>query len=352
MTIDINAQAQALGISAEAVALAHDCELVDLHIDTFIPPRLYGYDPLIRHRRGLFGGRFFGHLDLPRMHDGGLSGAMWSITTNPFRRAESRWRTLQRNLVRFQDMIAASGGDLRFARTLSEYRAVRAAGAHPVMLSIQGGNGLQAAPDGPASIPDNLLTRVTLVHLTNAVFGATSSPLSKLRRDKGLTAAGRVLVEQLNAERVFVDLAHIHPDAFWGAVEVHDKRQPLIVTHTGVREVCPHWRNLDDRQIKAIADSGGVVGVMLEWSFLRRRGGPRDGAIVIEHMEHIINVAGEDAPALGTDYDGFIRPPHDLRDGTHYPRLVQHMLDRGWSEQRIRKVLGSNYLNCFGRLRP
>ena len=149
---------------------------------------------------------------------------------------------------------------------------------------------------------------------------------------KGLTEAGKRLVEQLDAERIFVDLAHIHPDGFWDALDVHDSALPVLVTHTGVDGVCPHWRNLDNAQIRAVAETGGVVGIMAHGGFLRRRGGPRDGAMVVEHMEHVIDVAGEDAVALGTDYDGFISPPKDLRSGDSYPVLVQHMLDRGWSD--------------------
>lgn len=340
-------------VSEEARALARDVELVDLHIDTMIPPRLWGYDPLERHRGAILGGRFFGHLDVPRMFEGGLSGAMWSITTNPFRRAKRRWAVFQRNLARLRDLVARSEGKLAFARTRREYDAVRATGAHAVMLAIQGGNALQAVPDaGPAAVPDHLLTRVTLVHLTNAIYGTSSAPVSILRRDKHLSAAGKRLIEQLNAERVFVDLAHIHPVSFWDAVEAHDATQPLIVTHTGVKGVREHWRNLDDDQIKAVADTGGVVGVMYQDSFLRRRGGPTDGAMVVEHMEHIIAVGGEDAVALGTDYDGAITPPKDLRCGTSYPRLVQHMLDRGWSDGRVRKALGQNFLRTFAALRP
>ena len=91
---------------------------------------------------------------------------------------------------------------------------------------------------------------------------------------------------------------------------------------------------------------------MYQTSFLSRKGGPRDGAMVVEHMEHIVKVAGEDAVALGTDYDGAITPPRDLRDGTSYPRLVQHMIDRGWPTERIRKALGLNFLRSFEMLRP
>ena len=71
-----------LGVSEAAVELTRRCEVVDLHLDTFIPMRLFGYDPMRRHGQGILRGRHFGHMDLPRMQDAGLSGGMWSITTN------------------------------------------------------------------------------------------------------------------------------------------------------------------------------------------------------------------------------------------------------------------------------
>jgi membrane dipeptidase len=348
---DPAAAAARLGVSEEAVRLTLDAEVIDLHIDTFIPPRLWGYDVLSRHRRAIGGRFFFGHLDLHRIYDGGLSAAMWSITTNPFRPRANRWRTFQKNLARFQRMVALSGGRLGFARDKAEYDAVRARGAHAVLLSIQGANALEAAPNGPADIPDRLVTRATVVHLTNSAYGATSSPHSRLRRDKGLTPLGAEMVRKLNEQRIFVDLAHIHPRAFWDAVGVHDATQPLLATHTGVDGANPHWRNLDDKQLEAIAQTGGTVGIIFSEQFLKRRGGPRDADMVLEHMAHIIDVVGEDHISLGSDYDGAIVPPPDLAGG-EYPRLVQKMMDRGWDEARIRKALGLNFLRAFAALRP
>ncbi|RME23887.1 MAG: hypothetical protein D6798_12545 [Deltaproteobacteria bacterium] len=344
--------ARDLGVSEEAVALARSAEVVDLHVDTFIPHRLWGYDPLRRHRRALLGRAFFGHLDLPRMADGGLSSAMWSITTNPFRTARGRWRALLANLDRFQKLVARSDGRLEICGDHAAWRAARARGAHAVLLSIQGANALDAAPDGWRSLPDPRVLRATLVHLTSSRLGATSSPAAALRRDRHLTAAGRRLVEQMNDARAFVDLAHIHPVSFDDVLDVHDRTQPLIATHTGVDGVRPHWRNLSDAQLRAIADTGGVIGIIFSTAFLARPGGPRDGAMVVEHMEHVERVAGRDAVALGSDLDGAIVPPPDLWGGECYPRLVQHMLDRGWTEDRIRGALGENFLRAFAELRP
>lgn len=345
--------ASRLQISREAVSLCRSLEVVDLHLDTFIPHRLWGYDWFARHPDGgPLGRRFFGHVDWPRLADGGLTGAIWSITTNPFRPAGSRWSIFQHNLDRARKLLDASDGRMRLVRNHADYVAAREAGAHAAMLGIQGGNALDAAPDGVASIPDDAVMRITIVHLTNASLGASSSPHHHARRDKGLSASGRRFVEQCNSRRVFVDLAHIHEKAFWDAVEVHDKTQPLIVTHTGVSGVTPHWRNLTDDQIRAVADTGGVVGVIFSDVFLPRPGGPTDAQMILEHLEHICEVAGDDVAALGSDYDGAITPPPDVPGADTYPVLVQHMLKRGWSEERIRKVMGANFLASLKALRP
>lgn len=340
------------GIPREALELARSSEIIDLHLDTFIPMRLFGYDVRERHGLGLLRGRWFGHLDIPRALEGGLAGGMWSITTNPFRTTAGRWRTFRNNLDRLRAVIGDSNGKLRLVRNLQEYGAARAENAHACLLAVQGGNCFDGAPGSVADVPERVITRVTLVHLTNSSVGTTSAPSSLLRRSRGLTSHGHDLVQVLNAERVFVDLAHIHPEGFWDAVKVHDRSQPLIATHTGVCGVKPHWRNLDDPQIKAIADTGGTIGIIYSQHFLKRRSGPRDARMVLEHMQHVIDVAGDEFVSIGSDYDGFIVPPPELRSGDSYQRLVALMLERGWSDVRIRRILGENFLRAFGMLRP
>jgi membrane dipeptidase len=340
------------GLLAEARALLREAEIVDLHVDTFIAIRLFGWDVHRRHGSSPFFGRLFGHLDLPRLAENGVGGAMWSITTNPFRRAPSRWQTFLRNLDRLEGIVAASASRMVIARDLAEYRAARARGAHVVLPAIQGGHAIEAAPALAASIPRRLITRVTLVHLLSSAFGSTSVPLSRLERRPGLTRLGEQVIESLDAERVLVDLAHIHPAAFWRAVDVHDRARPLVSTHTGVSGVRPHWRNLDDAQLRAIAESGGTVGIIFEASFLRRRGGPRDADMVVEHLEHTLRVIGEDHVSIGSDFDGFIVPPRGLRSGDDYPALVARLLRRGHGERTIKKLLGGNALRVLGAIRP
>lgn len=343
--------ARDLGISEEAVALARTSPFFDLHLDGFIWTRTLGYDLNRPHGLGPTRGRFGGHLDFPRAVDAGLSGGMWVITTNPFRTAKGRWQTFLRNLARLEAVIDASGGAVRRVTSYAELEAAHRDGAHAALLKIQGGNALHPDASYAAGIPGNVVTCVTLVHLTHSYLGRSSTPLPGWS-GPGLTPAGHDLVRSLNEHRVFVDLAHIHPSAFWDAVGTHDKSQPLIDTHTGVSGVKPHWRNLDDEQMKAIADTGGVIGVIFEPTFLRRKGTPDDAGMIVDHLDHIIATVGDEFAALGSDYDGAIRPPAELRDGRAFPRLVQRMLDRGYSDVRIRRILGENFLRAFRHLRP
>lgn len=339
-------------VSQGAVDLIRASDAIDLHLDTFISWRLAGYDILRKHVGGPFGRHFVGQADLPRLTEGGYTGAMWSITTNPLRSAASRWKTFERNVKAFRAIVDQSAGRMEFVRTVAEYRAAKGRGSHAIFLAIQGGQAIEAAPNGAASIPDRLLTRVTLVHLMSSAIGTTATPWSPGGAGGHLTDRGREMVRDLNRNRVFVDLAHIHPLAFHDAVEVHDKSQPLIVTHTGVTGVKPHWRNIDDKQLKAVADTGGTIGIIFQPGFLKREGGPADGRMIVEHIQHVIKVVGEDFVSLGTDYDGFISPPPELASIASLPRFVQYLLDAGLKEKTVSKVLGGNFLRAFALLRP
>jgi membrane dipeptidase len=112
------------------------------------------------------------------------------------------------------------------------------------------------------------------------------------------------------------------------------------------------WRNVDDDQIRAVADLGGVVGIMFHAGFLGEAFWAGRAEAVVAHIDHVINVAGEDAVAIGSDFDGLIVPPADLRTVSELPVLAQQMLARGYSPERVGKVLGANYLAVMSRIRP
>ncbi|HEX4336021.1 MAG TPA: membrane dipeptidase [Polyangiaceae bacterium] len=343
------ARADALGISREAVELYQRSDVIDLHVDTFIWSRVFGYDMTARHGHGVFGARFYGQSDIPRLLEAGVTGAIWSITTNPLRTAQGRAAAFERNVARLLSIFDSVGDRVSLVRSAAEYRAARAEGKHGAFVGVQGGNALDHDPSAWARVQDGAVTRVTLVHLSSSTLGSTSSPLAFV--DRGLTAKGREVVELLDENRILVDLAHVSKKGFYDAVDVHDRTKPLIVTHTGVSGVYPHWRNLDDAQLRAIADSGGTIGVMYHGAFLERSTWRGRASAIADHVEHIVKVVGEDHASLGSDWDGAITTPRDMPTVLELPRLVQLFLDRGFSAERIQKILAGNFLRTMAALR-
>jgi len=337
-----------MNLSNEAVDIYRHSDVVDLHVDTFIWTRIFGYDLLKKHGRGLFGARFYGQADLPRLREAGVGGAIWSITTNPLRRASRRAAVFRRNLERLRAILGSSD-EVALCRTAADYRAARAAGKHGAFIGVQGGNALDEA-GALDSFDASQLIKVTVVHLSNSALGVTSAP--RLRGgDAGLSDRGREFVRALNGKRIFVDLAHVNRQGFFDAVEVHDRSQPLLVSHTGVTGVTPHWRNIDDEQLRAVADTGGVVGVMYQSSFLGEPYWGGRAEAIVDHLQHIVDVVGEDHAALGSDWDGAIVTPRDLATCLELPWLCELMLRRKWSPQRIGKILGGNFVRALEALR-
>jgi membrane dipeptidase len=195
-----------------------------------------------------------------------------------------------------------------------------------------------------------MILRVTLIHLTPSPLGWTSTPIP-FARDRGLSRDGETLVHALEARRVLVDLAHASKNTFWDVVRVHDPARPLLVSHTGVSGVHDHWRNLDDAQLRAVADSGGTIGVLYHVPFLGDAWHAGRVATVARHIEHIVRTVGDDFASLGSDWDGAIIPPRDMPTCLELPRLVQALLDVRLSPESIRKIVGENFLRVVRAVR-
>ncbi|MFM2161218.1 MAG: hypothetical protein RLZZ383_730 [Pseudomonadota bacterium] len=340
---DPDAWARALGVSRRAVDLVLQGPFCDLHVDMEVPVRVWGYRPERRHGPHRWPRPFWGHTDYPRLREARLTGVAYDLATNVFRSPASRLAVTVANVARCVRQIEAWPDDQGVARTYADYERITASGRTAYWLCLQGANAVEADPsvlEGP--LGDDL-HRITLVHLKSSVYGGSNSPGQP---DHGLTEAGAAMVALCNRRRILVDLAHAGPRTFWDALSVHDGSLPPVVTHTGLSGVRPLWRNIDDAQARAIADRGGVVGVVYQGNFLAKvpPGFPSRRRDLVAHLVHLVNVAGESAAALGSDYDGIITPPWDLADVTHHPKLVQDLIDLGWTDRRIGGILGANYL--------
>lgn len=175
------------------------------------------------------------------------------------------------------------------------------------------------------------------------VFDTEAGPSNLKHRERTLSESGRELVEGLKRRSILVDLAHMDRDPF---LEIcRSASSPVIVSHTGLAALKPMWRNIDDDQIRAVADTGGVIGVIMTPRYLGRPG--VEG--IVDHLEHLIDIGGDEVAALGSDFDGLVRPPRDLVDIAGMPMITDELLRRGHGEDTIKKLLGENFLRVLGQ---
>ena len=208
---DTHVLATRLGCSIEAVELCRASPLIDLHLDTYIPKRLWGYD-IGSKNTSPFGGRFFGQTDVPRLLDGGANGGMWSLTTNPFRTARGRWTTFNKNFEAFCRWVDEQAHSVGFARNKADYDRLQNGESRGVFVH-SGWKRLDAAPYTPGAVTRGLLMRVTCPSHECTLWRIVVAD-SHLSASQRPSAAGKASVEKLNAERIFVDLAHIHRRGF------------------------------------------------------------------------------------------------------------------------------------------
>ncbi|MGB7293258.1 MAG: dipeptidase [Thermodesulfobacteriota bacterium] len=163
----------------------------------------------------------------------------------------------------------------------------------------------------------------------------------------GLTGEGRELVKRMNDLRITLDLSHLNENGFWEALEICDTIP--IATHSNARAVTNHPRNLNDDQLRTIAERGGVIGLVLYNNFLRK--GNRTATLedVFSHADYIVNLCGEDHIGIGSDLDGgkINEFPEDIRTVADLPKIADFFLKKGYSVERIRKIMGGNFLRVI-----
>lgn len=167
---------------------------------------------------------------------------------------------------------------------------------------------------------------------------------------QGLTPLGVRVVQRMIELGMLIDLSHCTPAArrqIYDLCDASGRRVPLLATHVGVYEINPSPYNLEDWEIKRIARDGGVVGVIFMNYWLMPHETGQGLNFVARTIAHLVNVGGEDAVGIGSDFDGFADPPDDLHDASQLSRLTQRLLSDGHSETRVKKILGGNGLRAL-----
>lgn len=340
----------------EARGFHEEICVIDLHADT---PKLMdklGYDLATRHERPMPKAvNYIGHVDIPRLRDGGVAAQFFAFWTWPSYvpgAERSNVKSLANQLDAVDAAIAKHPDKLAWTRTGTEIRAAKANGKIAVLGGIEGGHALDGRVEAVEMFARRGVRYLGPLHLWQNALGGTSRPAGsgplgwvtrgrKPKRDDALTDLGREVVRECERCGVIVDLAHINRRGFFEVLDA--TTLPLMVTHTGVAGVHKSWRNLDDEQIRAVANRGGCVGIIFAKQFL----GGSSVEAVVDHILHVIDVAGEDIPAIGSDFDGFVIPPSGLEDIAALPNLTVALSRRGVAPRVLEKILGGNVLRIL-----
>ncbi|HEY8142960.1 MAG TPA: dipeptidase [Kofleriaceae bacterium] len=333
-------------MSIEEARLFHDEVLVfDLHADTPKLMQWAGWNIAARHeRRRPRQVSLFGHVDLPRMRDGGIGAQVFGMWTWPYpqRGCAASVHGQIDALTRAADK---HGDEMVFCRSGDDVRQARRDGKIAALAGIEGGQAIEGTMDNLAAFASRGVRSLGLVHFTRNAIGAPAFGIGS-KDESGLSDFGRDVVREMNRLGVIVDLAHINRAGFFEALEISS--DPCLVTHTGVSGVHQRWRNIDDEQIRAVAARGGAVGVI----FATQHIGGNTVDRVADHILHVVDVAGEDAPALGSDFDGFVTPPAGLEDASMVPALTAALAARGVALPVLEKILGGNALRVLDAVPP
>ena len=326
--------------SPEARALHARSPAIDLHADSLMWSRWVGYDLHTRHEPPLPYAALGGHVDVPRLLEGGVGAQFFGLVSLPIGQRRGLAAVIDEQIDALETAVRASPDRLVRARRAEEVEAAAARGAVAALLGIEGAHALEGELDRLEHFARRGVRYLGLAHFSRNE--ACCPAYGRGRRDgEGLTPFGRDVVRACEALGVILDLAHINRAGFLEACALTTR--PPFVTHTGVAGAFKHWRNIDDEQLRAVADKGGCIGVIFCPQFL----GGNGLDAVVKHLQHIVDVVGEEGVALGSDWDGFIVPTPALCEPSRLPVLTDALLAAKWSEGAIAKMLRGNVMRVL-----
>ncbi len=344
--------------SARARALHETLTVADLHADSL----LWGRDLLARGDRG--------HVDVPRLIDGNVALQVFAASTKSPRHLNierntgdsddvvllaiaqgwppATWRSLLARALhlaaRADGFAARSGGRFAIIRTRADLAAhlARRTPSWPVtagLLAIEGAHALDDDPANVDVVADAGYRMMSPSHFFDNAFGGSAHGVEK----GGLTEAGREMVERMERRRMLVDVAHASAATIADVLAIASR--PVIASHTGVRGVVDNARNLSDQQSRAIAETGGLIGI----GFWPTASGGDDAGAIARSIRHATDVAGMDHVGLGSDFDGAVPTPFDA---SGLVQITDALIDAGFADEEIGKVMGGNVIRILGEALP
>ncbi len=371
------------GPAAVAGRLAAEAIIVDGHVD--VPYRM------VEKMADISQATEDGDFDYPRAVAGGLDAPFMSIYIPARHQETGDAKQVAEELI---DMVGGFERDhpdkFAVARSVADVRAAKVAGRIALPMGMENGAPIETLDD-VAHFAERGIRYVTLTHSQDNQICDSSYVDPEERTWNGLSPFGREVVAEMNRQGVMIDVSHISDDTFWQVMEI--TTAPVIASHSSARHFTPGWeRNIGDEMIRELAESGGVVMINFGSAFLRedaqqqsekfweamgefieKSGESRDSEAVKEfakswfaengpqiyaelsdvvaHIDHVVGLAGIDHVGLGSDFDGVGDSlPEGLKDVAGYPNLVAALLEAGYSEEDVVKILGENALRVWSEV--
>ena len=263
----------------------------------------------------------------------------------------SAWEAVEAQLVLIERQAGDAGALI--ARSVEDLRQARPQGVPAVMLGVEGADAAGRDVDRIDAWHERGVRVIVLVHLRDNALGTTCLPWQQyagpfpVRRhaSPGLSPIGARVVERMNQLGVVVDVAHADRATLLGVVDV--ATAPVVSSHTGARALQDFARYLADDELRAIASTGGVIGL---WPYRARRSGVRSISDLVAHARHIAETVGAEHLAVGTDMNGVPRVMAGFGDETDLPKLTAALLDGGFDDREVEGILGANALRVLGRV--
>jgi len=374
-------------LSDTDVAALHDRMLIiDTHVDIGAAYASPTHDP---------GGFTTAQVDLPKMRIGGMDAAFFIVYTGQgpltpegFARAHD---AAEDKYARINRMISAYPDQVALARTADEVEEIAASGRRVALIGMENAYPLGLSLDELPMWRNRGVRYVSLTHFGNNQFGGSANPdveIGEAEEDPGITDLGRELVRELNDLGIMVDVSHVGKATMMGALRL--SRAPIIASHSGAYAVYDHERNLDDEQLRAIADNGGVAQMIAFRSYIRPRDPEHEAAVMAlrerldmvgrhdrmdatpdlraqyrtefmelrehypdatiddlaDHIDHAVSVAGIDHVGIASDFDGG-GGVEGWDNAAETLAVTAELVERGYSEEDLMKLWGGNVLRVM-----
>lgn len=249
-----------------------------------------------------------------------------------------------RLIDRYFEIVGECDGKLAHCTTAAQIKAAAGQGKLATFLAIEGGHVLMGRAENVERFHSRGVRLMTLTHfLSNEIADGTTSPY---RPHNGLSAFGREVVREMERVGMLVDVAHSTQKAMADVLAAATR--PVIYSHGALRRYRDIERNLTGDQVRAIAQTGGLIGIIFFWSYLGSSG--RSIAAVARQCRDVADLVGPQHLCIGTDLDGCTFTPPGFVDASDWPQVTQALIDEGFTDAEIRGILGDNFLRCFRKV--